>query len=61
MTWILVLYIYAGPLAKGDGVSVTAIQMPTEAACNDSGRKAALLVKGSAKELRFLCLKGGAA
>jgi len=57
MSWILVVYIYAGVFAKGDSVSVTAIPMPTEAVCMDAGKKAKPLVNDSAKELRFVCLK----
>lgn len=56
MSFVLVLYIYAGALARGDSVTMQAIQMPTLAACEREGRRAEALVRGSAKELRFVCL-----
>lgn len=57
MEWILVLYIYAGPWAKGDSVALTQIPMITQEACERSAKDAESLVKNSAKELRHVCLK----
>jgi hypothetical protein len=56
MSFVLVLYIYAGVLARGDSVAMHSVPMPTMAACEREGRKAEALVKGSAKDLRFVCL-----
>jgi hypothetical protein len=61
MSWILVIYIYAGAFAKGDSVAISTIPMPNQKACMAAGQQAAGLVKGSAKEFRFVCLEGGAA
>ncbi|MFJ3048547.1 hypothetical protein ACIPEN_22155 [Herbaspirillum chlorophenolicum] len=62
MSYILVLYIYAGMLAKGDSVTLQVIPgFKTEAECTAAGKASAPLVQGSAKDLRFVCLKGGAA
>jgi len=58
MSYILVLYIYAGMMSSGDSVSM--IQVPgfvTEQACKDAGNAARPLVSGSAKDIRFVCLK----
>ncbi|KQW02230.1 hypothetical protein [Rhizobacter sp. Root1221] len=58
MEFILVLYIYAGMFAKGDSVTVQAVPgFTSEAACKAAGKAAEPLVAGSAKELRFICLK----
>lgn len=57
MSYILVLYIYAGVMAKGDSVAMTTVPQPSFQACQAAGREAAELVKGSFKELRFICLK----
>ena len=58
MSWTLVVYIYAGMLAKGDSVTLTHIQgFKTEAHCAVAGNALNPLVKGSAKELRFVCIK----
>lgn len=54
----LVLYIYAGAFAKGDSVAMVSIPQATLQACEDAGKQAGHLVKSSAKELRFICLKG---
>lgn len=54
----LVLYIYAGVLAKGDSVSMVSIPQTSKEACMAAGKAAEDLVKNSAKELRFVCLKG---
>jgi hypothetical protein len=58
MSWTLVIYIYAGMLAQGDSVALTHIQgFKTEQSCASAGNATKPLVKGSAKELRFVCIK----
>jgi hypothetical protein len=58
MSYILVLYIYAGMMAKGDSVSLVQIPgFPTEQSCRDAGRATDPLVSGSTKDIRFVCLK----
>jgi hypothetical protein len=57
MSWILVLYIFAGTFAKGDSVSL--VQVPgftSEAECKAAGAASAPLVASSVKDLRFVCL-----
>jgi hypothetical protein len=56
--YFLVLYIYAGALAKGDSVSLVSIPQPSLQACQAAGSAAKDLVSGSFKELRFVCVKG---
>lgn len=56
--YYLVIYIYAGMMASGDSVSLVSIPQPSEAACQAAGSQAEQLVSGSAKELRFVCIKG---
>jgi len=58
MSWTLVLYIFAGVFAKGDSVSVTHIpNFRSEAHCAAAGNATKPLVKDSAKELRFVCIR----
>lgn len=58
--WILVLYIYAGALARGDSVSVTSIPgFSSIALCEKAGQTSKPLVSGSTKEIRFVCLQSG--
>jgi hypothetical protein len=58
MTYILVLYIYAGAFARGDSVAIQSIpNFKTLAACKAAGAAALPLVKDTTKELRFVCLE----
>ena len=60
--WVLVLYIYAGVLAKGDSVTLTSIPgFKTEQACKVAGIQSDSLVKDSFKTARFMCVKSGSA
>jgi hypothetical protein len=57
MTWVLVLYIYAGVFAKGDSVSIATIEGYTsQAVCEQAGVAGEKLVKTSSKEYRFVCV-----
>jgi hypothetical protein len=56
--WILVIYIYAGVFAKGDSVTLDNVPgFRSEAHCAAAGNALKPLVKDSAKELRFVCLR----
>jgi len=58
MSWTLVIYIYAGMLAQGDSVALTHIQgFRTEAQCDAAGAATKPLVKGSTKDIRYVCIK----
>lgn len=58
MTWILVLYIFAGTWAKGDSVTLNAIEgFSSHDSCVTAGNIAKPLVEGSSKELRFVCIQ----
>lgn len=55
--YFLVIYIYAGMLAKGDSVAIAPIPMQTRELCMEAGKQATSLVYGSTKEFRFVCVK----
>lgn len=58
MSWTLVLYIYAGVFAKGDSVTLTHIPgFKTEQHCQAAGNMTKPLVSGSAKEIRYICIR----
>lgn len=60
MTYILVMYIYAGMMANGDSVTLLrAGEFNGIDACNAAGLQGNELVKKSTKDYRFLCLKTG--
>lgn len=57
MEYILVAYIYAGILSKGDSVTLTKIDtFQTIEECQQAGISMKSLVSGSVKEFRFVCL-----
>lgn len=55
--WILILLVYAGPLASGDGVTLTTAKFENKTACEAAGQQAGALVRGSAKVLRYVCVQ----
>ncbi len=57
MSFVLVIYIYAGMLAKGDSVAIHSVPMKTLEVCQREGMKGQSLVSGSTKDYRFVCLK----
>jgi hypothetical protein len=58
MTWVLVIYIYAGMWAKGDSVTLTTVSGFTSlASCEAAGKQSEVLVKDSAKTARFMCVE----
>lgn len=57
MTWVLIIYIYAGAMAQGDSVTVTSVPMASEKTCNEAGQGLDPLVSGSTKVVRYVCLK----
>ena len=57
MEWVLVLYVYAGIMAKGDSVALTTVQMESEEACRIAGDAAKGLVSGTTKNTRFICVR----
>lgn len=57
-SWILVMLVYAGILAKGDSVALqTVTGFDTKARCEAAGQQLEPLVKTTAKEVRFVCLR----
>jgi hypothetical protein len=57
MEYVLVLYIYAGALAKGDSVALTTVPMQDKVTCETAAKQAESLVHMSTKVLRTSCLK----
>lgn len=58
MEWILLILIYAGPIARGDSVALENVQgFATKQQCEAAGKELDPLVKGSTKNIRFVCLQ----
>ncbi len=57
MEWILLIYVYAGILAKGDSVALTTIPgYASKDACEQSARDLPKLVQRTTKEVVYVCL-----
>lgn len=60
ITWTMVIYIYAGVLAKGDSVALDHISgFESQQQCEMSAKDLEKLTKNSAKVLRAICIEGG--
>jgi hypothetical protein len=58
LSFILVLFLYAGTLSKGDSVALESVPgFTTETACMTAGEKAQALVKYTLKEARYICVQ----
>ena len=58
MSWVLVVYIYAGAFAKGDSVTITHIPgFTSEQACKSAAAPMNQLVDGSFKTIRTICVR----
>jgi hypothetical protein len=58
MTWILILYIYAGAWSKGDSVALTNVPgFKSEAQCEQAGEQAMSLVNNSYKAAKYVCVE----
>lgn len=57
MTWVLLVYIYAGAWAKGDSVTMYAVPMASQEICENNGQNLGSLVSGTSKEVRYICMK----
>ena len=56
--WVLIIYIYAGMMAKGDSVALVSVPGFTNAAtCEQAGKQTEKFVAGSMKEQRYQCVK----
>lgn len=58
-SWILVIYVYAGMLSKGDSVAMTTAHFSSKELCEQAGKEADKLVAKSVKDVRYLCFKTG--
>jgi hypothetical protein len=55
--WFLVIYIYAGMLAKGDSVALVSVPMATHQLCLKAAEESSKLSENSSKITRTVCLK----
>jgi hypothetical protein len=56
--WTLVIFIYAGALARGDSVALDHVHgFKSEAHCAAAGSALKPLVSGTAKEIKYVCFR----
>lgn len=57
-SWVLVMLVYAGILAKGDSVALQTIEgFDSKARCEAAGKQLPPLVSSSTKEVKFVCVQ----
>lgn len=57
MDWVLIIYIYAGVLAKGDSVALATIPMASHELCKKAADEADKLSANSTKITRTVCVR----
>lgn len=56
--WILVVFVYAGPWAKGDSVALATIpNFATQAECMAAGEVIKPMEKNTSKDFKYVCVK----
>lgn len=57
MTWVLILFIYAGVWAKGDSVALTTVPgFKTEQECRVAGEATKKFVEETTKAQKYVCV-----
>lgn len=57
-TWVLIIFVHASVLSKGDSMSITSVSgFKSEAVCAAAGRKSEDLTKNTTKDVRWVCVK----
>jgi hypothetical protein len=58
MTWVLILFAYAGVMSKGDSVTMTSVSgFTSEAQCAVAGDITKRMANNTLKEIRFVCVR----
>lgn len=56
--WVLIIFIYVGPLSDKDSVALTSVSgFGSQATCMAAGEKSKELASGTTKVARFVCVK----
>lgn len=57
-TWVLILFVHAGPFSGGDSVALTNVSgFTSKLACEAAGKEALRLSAGTVKEARYACVE----
>lgn len=58
--WVLVVHVFAGSFSKSDSVALASIGgFSSQRQCEQAAAKLPTLVKGTVKELRYICISRG--
>jgi len=55
--YILILFFHVGAMGDGNSNAVTTAEFTSEQACKTAGDAARTLVKGTVKQMNFICVK----
>ena len=57
-TWVLIILVYAGPMADSDSVALSSVEgFQSAKACSAAGEVSRSLVNASLKILRYVCVQ----
>ena len=59
MTWILVIFAYAGSMSKNDDIGLTTAIFATEQHCMAAGKAAKKMAEGTTKVIEYSCTASG--
>lgn len=60
MTWVLILFAHVGVAGSGNSNALTSVPgFKTQAECAAAGKTAQQLVRGTVKELEYVCVSQG--
>lgn len=57
MSYVLIIYFYAGMFAKGDSIGIATQEFANKARCEAAGTAAAKFVSGTAKNVEWVCVE----
>jgi hypothetical protein len=55
MSWVLIIALYAGPLAKGDSVSLTTAYFNNKQECINAAEEFTKQFNGTLKDVQYVC------
>ncbi len=57
MTWVLILFAHVGLMGSGNSNAITTQEFASQQMCDAAGQAARNMIKGTVKEIVFVCVK----
>jgi hypothetical protein len=55
--WVLILFAHVGPLGDGNSNAITTQEFTSQQKCSAAGNAAKALVRGTVKQMEFVCVE----